>query len=93
MRHDVDVSELDSCLRVKDMLFPYSEPIVFRTMHPLDSMLAYFSVENVILECDFRAKRLNLVSECEHEGNRRDCLNVSPVVLPLWPTPLPALWA
>ncbi|CAN0928394.1 hypothetical protein LINGRAHAP2_LOCUS36464 [Linum grandiflorum] len=93
VKHDVNLyNEMEwerSSRTVRQNLRFCPESVVFWFMHPDDSMVAYLTLDNAILECDFRSKTIKVMFHRlpEYLG----WSNVVAYSLPLWPTPLPAI--
>ncbi|CAN1179084.1 F-box protein At5g49610 [Linum perenne] len=96
LEHDVDTyHEMDwSSSSVKQKVCYDIQCIKFWTMHPNDSMIAYMSVGTAFLECNFRDRTMEVLSEGQSiwsNVGQSIWSNVVTLSLPLWPTPLPAL--
>ncbi|CAN0928391.1 hypothetical protein LINGRAHAP2_LOCUS36461 [Linum grandiflorum] len=66
----------------------------FFTMHPTNIMLAYISVANMLLECDFGRRTVTPITEVVGPDGKpwlEESTFLLPICLPLWPTPLPLL--
>ncbi|CAN0928395.1 hypothetical protein LINGRAHAP2_LOCUS36465 [Linum grandiflorum] len=89
IEHDVGVyheMKYWSSRLVKQKAVTRPHGIEFWSMHPSDPMIAYLSVDGSFLECDFRDRTMEVVSEQEGKLS-----NVVMLSLPPWPTPLPAI--
>ncbi|CAN0886611.1 F-box protein At5g49610 [Linum grandiflorum] len=68
----------------------YGAPFVhFFALHPSDPMIAYMSVDSSFLECNFRDRTMQVLSQLS--GHKSRWSNGLTLSLPPWPTPLPAL--